>query len=193
VAEPKLFQESLREAANAPAGASAAGAFSLLPSLRAYLSNVGGAILSNFDLGLYITSAESTRSSDPTLLDALSAAQRIRAILDSAPETIEGWTTASGNVSSPLSSLQRLLGGAESRYGILGADASALMKRLADQMQLVVPPAGGRDVGAGAPEVERTRVNDQVVQRLAAARATAAELQSALIEMRRYSTVGLLS
>jgi hypothetical protein len=157
------------------------------------LSNVGGAILSNFDLGLYITSAESTRSSDPTLLDALSAAQRIRAILDSAPETIEGWTTASGNVSSPLSSLQRLLGGAESRYGILGADASALMKRLADQMQLVVPPAGGRDVGAGAPEVERTRVNDQVVQRLAAARATAAELQSALIEMRRYSTVGLLS
>jgi len=193
VAEPKLFQESLREAANAPAGVNAAGAFSLLPSLRAYLSNVGGAILSNFDLGLYITSAESTRSSDPTLLDALSAAQRIRAILDSAPETIEGWTTASGNVSSPLSSLQRLLGGAESRYGILGADASALMKRLADQMQLVVPPAGGRDVGAGAPEVERTRVNDQVVQRLAAARATAAELQSALIEMRRYSTVGLLS
>ena len=190
VADPKLFQESLREASQAPPGANVAGGFSLLPSLRAYLSGVGGAIVADVDLGPYITSAESTRSSDPALLGALAAAQRIRAILDATQETLEGWAAATGNVSSPISTLQRLVGAAETRYGILGADAAALVKRLTDGMQPLEPL--DLNLPLNEQDAERRQKEDQVRQLLDAARVTAAELQSALIAMRRYSTTGLL-
>jgi hypothetical protein len=183
VGDPRLFQESLREAFEAPPGVTAAGAFSLSPSLRAYLSNVGKSLLAEPNLDPYITSAESTRSSDPALLDALAAARRVHAILTTAEETINGWMAASETAMSQVSSLHRLIGVAETRYGPLGAQASALVKRLTENLRPVSP--GARDT----PLTER---NVEARQRLVEARTIAAELESALIEMRRYSTVGLL-
>jgi energy-coupling factor transporter ATP-binding protein EcfA2 len=191
VGDPKLFQESLREAFNAPPGVTAAGTFSLLPSLRAYLSKVGGAVLDDVDLGPYVTSAESTRSSDPALLEALAAAQRTRAILDSTQETYEGWRVAHENLTSRVSSLQRLVGAAETRYGTLGAETGALAKRLTEEIQ-PVPPLDLGDFTRADQDAERRRQDDHARQRLVAERTLAAELESALIEMRRYSTVGLL-
>jgi KAP family P-loop domain len=192
VADHKLFQESLREASKALPGYNVTGAVSLLPSLRVYLSGVAAPLLGNVDLGPYITSAESTRSSDPALLDALAAAQRISAILNSAQETRDGWAAIYSIVDSQISSLQRLLGAAESRYGVLGADAAALVRRLAEGAQPLVPPAPDPTLPTSESDASRTRQDDEARQRLIAARATVEELQSALIAMRRYSTVGLL-
>jgi hypothetical protein len=191
VADPKLFQESLREAFQAPPGEVAAGGFSLPPSLRAYFSNVGRAVLDDeVNLQPYITSAESTRSSDPALLDALAKAQRTRAILDSTEETYEGLKAAHDNVTPRVSSLQRLLGNAEGRYGTLGAEAGALLKRLTEAIQ-PIPPLDLSKLDPPAQDAERRRSDDEARRRLVAERALATELESALLEMRRYSTVGL--
>jgi hypothetical protein len=191
VADPKLFQESLREAFQAPPGEVAAGGFSLPPSLRAYFSNVGRAVLDDeVNLQPYITSAESTRSSDPALLDALAKAQRTRAILDSTEETYEGLKAAHDNVTPRVSSLQRLLGNAVGRYGTLGAEAGALLKRLTEAIQ-PIPPLDLSKLDPPAQDAERRRSDDEARRRLVAERALATELESALLEMRRYSTVGL--
>jgi hypothetical protein len=192
VGDPKLFQESLRAAFHAPPGVNTAGALLLAPSLRAYLANVGGAVLEEDDLGLYVTSAESTRSSDPRLLDALAAAQRTRAILDATQETYDGWMAASENLSSPVSSLQRLVGVTETRYGRLGVTVGELVKDLTDKIQPIAPLIGIDELAPTERDAERRRKDEEIRQRVVAARAIAAELHSALIEMRRYSTVGLL-
>jgi hypothetical protein len=190
VAEPKLFQESLHEAFQAPPGEAAAGGFSLPPSLRAYFSNVGQAVLEEPNLQPYITSAESTRSSDPALLDALGAVQRARAILDSTEETYEGWAAAHDNAASRVASLQRFLGVAESRYGTLGAAAVVLMKRLTEAIQ-PVPPLDLSDLPLNDRADQERRRDDEARRSLVAERSIAAELESALLEMRRHSTIGL--
>jgi hypothetical protein len=157
----------------------------------AYFSNVGRAVLDDeVNLQPYITSAESTRSSDPALLDALAKAQRTRAILDSTEETYEGLKAAHDNVTPRVSSLQRLLGNAEGRYGTLGAEAGALLKRLTEAIQ-PIPPLDLSKLDPPAQDAERRRSDDEARRRLVAERALATELESALLEMRRYSTVGL--
>ena len=197
--DPKLFQSSMREAFDVPPGVATVGALSLPQSLRTYLSNVGRPVLDEPNLEPYITSAESTRRADPALLDALAAARRIRTIVDAAEETTTGWNAASEAVAPHLSSLERQVGIFERRYGALGVQVEQLVKQLTDKFRPVpfvieedLPNQGPMPaITADQAERDQARMDNEARQRLMRPRQIAVELESALIELRRYSAVGL--
>lgn len=174
-ADPLVFQRTLRDALASeepPAQVWLAGRWFPLPTqLATYLRGPGADLLSDPQLVSYVSAAESSRSTDPMLLDAQATLNRLRSV-------VEAW----GQDES--SDGRRDLSVETSRL-------TELLHRRTDQPRLA---RAARDLEASGKElVSPTQLNDPAdlrAQRLERFKALIAPVETELRELRRQSNLG---
>jgi hypothetical protein len=112
VADPDLFQTAVKEARNAPDQRERdavwmSGVKVTLPaSFQQYIDSDAHALLDTPSLRLYVSAAEATRSTDPSLLEAQSIVGQIRRVID---DVTTGTTTPKEAASILSGNIRRLL------------------------------------------------------------------------------------
>ena len=173
-ADPMLFQRTVRAAVESdqpPEQIWMNGRSLALPArLLQYLRGPGSAVLQNPQLASYVSAAESTRSSDPSLLDAQAALNRLRALLQSVAD--DGAVAAGQH--DLLTDVSRLLELAHRR-----TDQPHLMRAVRDMEVLA------KELSSPAALPEQLRA--QRIERFGTLIAAA---ETELRELRRQSNLG---
>jgi KAP family P-loop domain len=153
VADPDLFQKAIKEAREAPNPRERdavwmSGVKVPLPvSFQQYIDADAHALLDTPSLRLYVSAAEATRSTDPSLLDAQSIVGRIRRVID---DVTTGNTTLRDAASSMSGDTRRLLETTRRRSAQKDLDLETLIKQLDGlASQLIDTEAPAEDAAAG--------------------------------------------
>jgi len=186
-ADPNLFQRTMNrelEHTEWPTSVYLSGErLSLSHKLIEYLRGDGAPVLTDRNLPLYVSAAESTWSTDPSVLDARTTVSQLRQLVADLSSGEQKPAEASGQITSELERLLRLV---SSRRDLLGRPGV-----LREQIQSAVSELGGLTqelVGAAADE---SPGREQFVKDWVAKTTEPLDrLDADLKEMHRYVSVG---
>lgn len=179
VADPDLFQKAVKEAREAPDQRERdtiwmSGVKVHLPaSFRQYIDQDAHGLLDTPSLRLYVSAAEATRSTDPSLLDAQSVIGRIRRVVDD----ITVGNTAPGEAANSMSGdIHRLLETTRRRSAQKDSDLETLINQLDALVPQLTDTEAGTENAAAAWAAKIVPLLDLIDGRLR--------------EMRRQTNVG---
>jgi len=179
VADPDLFQKAIKEAREAPNQRERdvvwmSGIKVPLPvSFQQYIDTDAHALLDTPSLRLYVSAAEATRSTDPSLLDAQSIVGRIRRAID---DITTGNTALRDGTSSMSGDIRRLLETTRRRSAQKDLDLDTLINQLDGLVSQLVDTEAPAEDAATAWAAKTVPLLDLIDGRLR--------------EMRRQTNVG---